>query len=119
MTNKEFARYLEERTRKFAVQIILNSASLPNTSEGRVIKNQLTKSGTSIGANYAEANRARSKPDFRSKIRICESEANETKYWLKIIQEMKWKEESATASLLSEANDLLAIFTSISKNTKL
>jgi four helix bundle protein len=50
-----------------------------------VIKNQITKSGTSIGANYREANRARSKADFRNKIKICESEASETVYWLELI----------------------------------
>jgi four helix bundle protein len=76
--NKEFAKELEKRTRKFAVKIIRLSAKLPNTPEGKVIKNQITKSGTSIGANYRESNRARSKADFRNKIRICESEASET-----------------------------------------
>ena len=81
----EFVRNLERRTRKFAVKIIILSAKLPDTPEGRVIRNQLTKAGTSIGANYREANRARSKADFRSKIKICESESSETQYWLEII----------------------------------
>ncbi|MBN1349647.1 four helix bundle protein [candidate division KSB1 bacterium] len=76
MENKEFAKALEKRTRKFAVSIIGLSTNLPNTTEARVIRNQLTKAGSSIGANYREANRSRSKPDFRSKIRICESEAS-------------------------------------------
>jgi len=49
------------------------------------VKNQITKSGTSIGANYYEANKARSKADFKNKIGICKSEANETIYWLEII----------------------------------
>ncbi len=52
MDNKEFSKELEKRTRKFAVSIIRLSTALPNTSEGRVIRNQITKSGTSIGANY-------------------------------------------------------------------
>ena len=51
-----------------------------------MIRNQLTKAGTSIGANYREANRARSKADFRNKISICEGEASETKYWLEIME---------------------------------
>jgi len=59
---------LEKRTRKFAVQIIRLSTALPNTPEGKVIRNQITKSGTSIGANYREANRARSKADFKKEI---------------------------------------------------
>ncbi|MCK5033059.1 MAG: four helix bundle protein [Calditrichia bacterium] len=78
MDNKEFAKKLEKRTRKFAIQIIKLSAKLPNTPEERVVRNQITKAGTSIGANYREANRARSKADFRSRIKICESEASET-----------------------------------------
>ena len=64
MTNKEFAKKLELRTVKFAIEIINLSASLPKTTETLVIRNQLTKSGTSIGANYREANRSRSKKDF-------------------------------------------------------
>jgi len=55
MKNKEFSIHLEKRTLKFGINIIGLSTSLPNTTEGRVIKNQLTKSGTSIGANYREA----------------------------------------------------------------
>ena len=73
-SNKEFAKELEKRTREFAVGIIHLSRTLPNTPEGRVIRTQITKSGTSIGANYREANRARSKADFKNKIKICESE---------------------------------------------
>ena len=64
---KEFAKELEKRTKKFAIQIIRLSSRLPNTPEGRIVRNQVTKAGTSIGANYREANRARSKSDFRNK----------------------------------------------------
>ena len=72
----------------------------------------MTKSGTSIGANYREANRARSKADFRNKIKICESEASETQYWLEVIvklnqvtwKKVKWEYE--------ECGELLGIFTS-------
>ena len=80
MDNKEFAQKLESRTIDFAVKIIKLSTQLSNTPEARVIKNQITKSGTSMGANYREANRARSRNDFKSKIGICESEASETLY---------------------------------------
>ena len=81
-----------------AVRIIRLSTTLPNTPEGRVIRNQITKSGTSIGANYWEANRARSKADFKNKIKICESEASETQYWIEVILEIKWlsREEANT-----------------------
>lgn len=88
MENKEFGKQLEERTKCFEISIIKLSGSLPKTSEMNVIKNQITKSGTSIGANYREANRSRSKADFRNKIKICESEASETAYWLELIMEL-------------------------------
>ena len=118
MENKEFAKQLEKRTRAFAISIIKLSTSLPNTLEGRVIRNQITKSGTSIGADYREANRARSKADFSNKISIAESEASETVYWLEIIEELEWTEISVIEASGKEANELLAIFTSIGKNMK-
>ena len=68
LTNKEFSKNLEKRTLKFGIDIIRLSTSLPNTPEARVIRNQIAKSGTSIGANYREANRARSKADFKNKM---------------------------------------------------
>ena len=94
MDNKEFAKMLEERTLKFSIEIIKLSISLPYTPEAIVIKNQITKSATSIGANYREANWARSKKDFKNKIKICESEASETNYWLEIIENMNWSEKT-------------------------
>lgn len=113
MENKEFGKQLEARTKAFAIRIIKLSAGLPSSVEGKIVRNQITKAGTSIGANYREANRSRSKADFRSKIRICESESNETCYWLEIISDMQWSDAS---SELAESNELLAIFTSIGKN---
>ncbi|MEZ4797371.1 MAG: four helix bundle protein [Flavobacteriaceae bacterium] len=113
MTNKEFAEKLEKRTIKFAIEIINLSASLPNTTEAFVLRNQLTKSGTSIGANYREANRSRSKKDFKNKIRISLSEASETDYWLEIIEEIKFINKEKLKELRKEAKELLAIFTSI------
>jgi len=118
MDNKEFSKQLEKRTKSFAITIILLSSGLPNTPEGRVIRNQVTKSGTSIGANYREANRSRSTADFSNKIKICESEASETAYWLEIIFELKWLDDHKLDLVLVEANELLAIFTSIGKSLK-
>jgi four helix bundle protein len=119
MENKEFSKRLEERTKAFAIRIIRLSINLPSSVEGKIIRNQLTKSGTSIGANYREANRARSKADFKNKIKICESEANETCYWIEIIRDLKWTEPQLLESSLNEANELLAIFTSIGKSLQL
>ena len=118
MDNKEFGKQLEIRTKRFAISIIRLSASLPNTSEAKVIRNQITKSGTSIGANYREANRSRSKADFTNKIKICESEASETIYWLEIIEEINWFETEKAESINIEANEILSIFTTIGKTIR-
>lgn len=88
---------------------------MTNTAESRVLKNQLTKSGTSIGANYREANHSRSKADFKNKIRICESEASETQYWIEIIKELNWLPAIKINPIYQECSELLAIFTSIGK----
>ena len=115
MDNKEFSRELEKRTKRFAVSIIKLSAKLPNTPEGRAIRTQITKAGSSVGANYREANRARSKADFRNKIRISESEANETQFWLEVIGELGWLSDDEIKSDYDESSELLALFTSIGK----
>ena len=112
MDNKEFAKQLEKRTREFAVRIIRLSSTLPNTPEARIIRSQMTKSGTSVGANYREANRARSKADFKNKIKICESEASETQYWLEIIVNVKWLSWAKVKWDYEECGELLGIFTS-------
>lgn len=112
VSNKEFGKALEKRTREFAVRIIHLSMKLPDTPEGRVVRNQMTKSGTSIGANYREANRARSKADFKNRIKICESEASETQYWLEVIVAVKWFPWAEVKSDYEECGELLGIFTS-------
>jgi four helix bundle protein len=118
MYNKTFSHQLEKRTKSFAIEVIRLSILLPKIPEGKVIKNQLTKSGTSIGANYREANRSRSKADFTNNIKISESETNETLYWLEIIQELKWAKTSKLNLLMKETTELLAIFTSIGSKLK-
>ena len=115
MDNKEFAKELEKRTRKFAVRIIKLSTKLPNSPEGRGIRGQITRSGTSVGANYREANRARSRADFKNKIAICESEASETQYWLEVIVEAEWLTWEKLKPEHEECSELLAIFTSIGR----
>ena len=115
---KQFAKDLEKRTLDFAVRIIRLSIKLPNTPEGRVVKRQITSCGTSIGANYREANRSRSKADFKNRIAICESEASETKYWMEIILAIKWLSQEEMKSDYDECAQLLAIFTSIGKKLR-
>jgi four helix bundle protein len=118
MENKEFSQKLEKRTRLFAVTIINLSTLLPNTPEGKVIKNQITKSGTSIGANYREANRSRSKADFKNKIKICESEASEIQYGLEIIVESNMLNRESVKQVHQECSELLSLFASIAKGSK-
>jgi four helix bundle protein len=115
MDIKEFSKELEKRTRRFAVSIIQLSSTSPNSPEGRVIRSRITKSGTSIGANYREANRARSKADFKNKTKICESEANETQYWIEVIVDVKWLPWERVKPEYDECSELPAIFSSIGK----
>ena len=108
-------RNLKKRTRRFAVRIIRLSTTLPDNPEGRVVRNQLTKSGSSIGANYREANRARSKAGFRNKIKICEGEASETQYWMEVIVKVNLLTWEQVKREYNECRELLAIFTATGK----
>ena len=117
MKNSDFARQLEIRTKNFTLRIIETSSKFPQTPAAKVVSYQLLKSASSIGANYREANRARSRADFKNKIGICESEASETVYWIEIIIESKTINNKEMQYLLSEAKQILAIFTTIGKNT--
>jgi four helix bundle protein len=119
MENREFSQRLEKRTRLFAVSIINLSTLLPNTPEANVIRYQMTKSGSSVGANYREANRSRSKADFKNKIKICESEASETQYWLEVIVDSKMLSWERVKQDHQECSELLALFASIAKGSKL
>lgn len=78
---------------------------------------QITKAGTSVGANYREANRARSRADFKNKIKICLGEANETLYWLELITESGWLPRNQIEPEFNEAKALLALFGSVAKNS--
>lgn len=110
MDNRDFAQELEKRTREFAVKIIRLSAFIPTTPEGRVLRNQITKSGTYVAANYREANRSRSKADFRNKVKICESEASETLYWLEVIVEADFLKLKKVKTIHEECSEILAYF---------
>jgi len=117
-SNKEFAKELERRTKRFAVSIVRLASKLPNAATGNIIRYQLVKSGTSIGANYREANRAVSLADFKNKISTCVKEASETQYWLEIIIEAKLLCLKELQSDYNECCELLAIFTTIARKKK-
>ena len=109
---------LENRTKQFALRIIAFAATLPTDRIGDVIRYQIVKAGTSVGANYREANRAESRNDFIHKIAIVEKEASETQYWLEICDEANFGETQQRVWLLQEAGELLAIFTSAGRTAK-
>lgn len=109
---------LKERTKKFALNIIRLVASLPRTREADLIGRQLLKAGTSVGANYREANRGRSKAEFRAKIGIVEQESDESLYWLELLKESGITGGKLLEELIVEADELVAIFTTIGKKSK-
>ena len=109
---------LRERTKEFALRIIKMFVALPKTEEARVLGKQVLRSGTSVGANYREAQRSRSKAEFIAKIGDCLKELDESAYWLELLADSGIVPPAKLASLRDEANQLLAIFTTISKRAK-
>ena len=93
-------------------------SKFPRSIEGQVLGKQLLESGTSIGANYREANRAGSSPDFIHKTNLAEKEASETSYWLEICLEAGVGPERQLSELRAEAQQLLAILVTIGRNAK-
>ncbi|MGH9509771.1 MAG: four helix bundle protein [Terriglobales bacterium] len=104
------AEALKLRTKRFALRIIKVCRSLPRSAEAKVIGNQLLRSGTSIGANYWAACRARSRAEFAAKIGIVVEETQETVFWLELLVEAGLFRRQRLQNLLTEANELLAIF---------
>jgi len=109
---------LKARTKIFALNIIKLVKSMPEDRIGRVLGNQILRSGTSVAANYRSACKARSKADFISKITVVEEEADETTLWLELIMESDTLNNDLTTSLHKESNELTAIFTSSGKTAK-
>lgn len=100
---------MKQRTKRFALDVIHLEGELPKTPEGRIIGNQLIRCSTSVGANYRAACRAKSKPDFISKLGMVEEEADESCYWLELIIEGKLLPEVYALPKLGEANEITAI----------
>lgn len=112
------ARDLRARTKAFALRIIRLYSSLPKTTEAQVLGKQVLRSGTSVGAHYREATRARSPAEFISKIEVGLQELEETVYWLELLVEGRFVDESRLSELLREAEELTAIFVSSVKTAK-
>jgi four helix bundle protein len=100
---------LKLRTRSLGIRVIKVVEKLPNRRATQVIGQQLLRCGTSIGANYRAACRARSDAEFRAKLGICEEEADEALYWLEIIAELGYIRAELLSNLIVEVNEILAI----------
>src|ERR1051325_9573966 len=104
---------LRQRTKKFALRIIKLYVALPKTTEAQVLGKQILRSGTSVGAHYREAQRAKSDPDFISKAEGALQELEETGYWLELIGEIGILAAQRLKPLHDETEELIAIFVAI------
>jgi len=131
---------LRERTKAYGLRVVRMFVALPKTEEARVLGKQVLRSGTSVGANFREAHRSRSKAEFIAKVGDCLKELDESSYWLELLTESGIVPASKLSSLQDEpsgarptmrqhcpkgerggahqSHQLLAILTTISKNAK-
>jgi four helix bundle protein len=109
---------LRVRTRDFALRIIRLSGRLPKTTEASILGRQVLRSGTSVGANYREAYRGRSKAEFIAKCGDSLRELEETGYWLELLVEAKIMPAKNLSALRQECDELTAIFVTIIKKSR-
>jgi four helix bundle protein len=93
---------LKKRTKQFALRILKLAAALPDTTEGKTIRGQLVRAGTSVGANYRAACRGRSRAEFIAKIGTVEEESDESAFWLEIIVESAFLQENLVSRYLKK-----------------
>ena len=103
---------MKDRTKKFAKQIIYLCRKLPKNREGYLIGNQIFRSGTSVASNYRAACRGRSKAEFIAKMGIVEEEADETLFWLEVIEEVEIFDRGLISPLMREGHEILSIVVS-------
>src|SRR5437870_5595858 len=113
MRNSEFGMRnepdLKKRTKAFALRMLKLVDALPKTTAGRALASQIVRSGTSVAANYRAACRARSTSDFIAKMGIVEEEADETLFWLELLEESELVTSAKLAAIKQEADELIAI----------
>ena len=114
--NKTFD--LEERTARFGESVILFCRGVGQDSISKLLISQFIRSGTSVGANYCEANNASSKSDFRNKIYICKKEAQETKHWLRMLSIALPDKKEELRKIWKECQELTMIFQKITNKLK-
>ena len=108
----------ENKSFQFAVRIVNLYKYLTKEKNEYVLSKQLLRSGTSIGANVSEGERAQSKADFYAKMSIALKEANETSYWLKLLYETDYLTEKEFLSAENDVNELISLLVSICKTTQ-
>jgi four helix bundle protein len=111
-------RDLQERTKRFALSIIQIFSVIPRTAEAQVLGKQMLRSGTSVGANYREAYRGRSKAEFVAKCGDSLRELEETAYWLELLVDGNVLPAETLSDLHQECDELIAIFVTILKRSK-
>src|SRR5438067_2178691 len=114
----EFQKDLPDRTKRFALEIIRVFSMLPKTTEAQVLGKQVLRSGTSVGANYREAYRARSRAEFIAKCGDSLRELEETAYWLELLVDGKIVRPDKLSAVRQECDELIAIFVTILKSSK-
>jgi len=118
MKDEEKPLDLKYRTQQFALSMVRFYVQLPKTSEAQILSKQVLRSGTSIGAHYREAWRAKSDADFISKMEGALQEADETSYWLEPLRDAQIAKPEIALPLLNELNQITAIFVTIVKKVK-
>ncbi|PYK02606.1 MAG: four helix bundle protein [Verrucomicrobia bacterium] len=118
MSDKKPQQDLRLRTKKFALRIITMCESLPDSRAGRILGDQIFRSGTSVAANYREAYRARSRAEFISKLGDCRKELEETMLWLELLGDSDTVKPTKLSLLLQEADELMAVFSSMIKSSR-
>jgi four helix bundle protein len=114
MNEQEF----KDRTKKLALRIIALTESLPNTTAAKVIGRQILRSGTSVGANYRAACRAKSTADLINKLSIVEEEADESLYWLELLIEAEIIKEAKLTQLINDMNEVVSMTVSSIKTLR-
>jgi four helix bundle protein len=109
---------LQERTKQFGIRVVRLVDSLPKRKSATVIGKQLLRSATSVGANYRAACKGRSRADFIAKLGIALEEADESLYWMEMLQEVQLIPEPKIISLIDEAKQLVAILTASQKTAR-
>ncbi|MBR5529534.1 MAG: four helix bundle protein [Oscillospiraceae bacterium] len=107
-----------QKSFQFAVRIVKLCKHLQMEQKEYILSKQVLRSGTSIGANVAEAQQAQSKPDFTSKINIALKEAAETDYWLRLLHETEYLSKTQFESMISDCDEIESILVSIVKSSK-